>query len=76
MNKLLASAFVVLFASCAVLDNIPQQEPDNQILQTSNAPAPSLEEQYDSGYWVATPLDGMLTVLGIAGRQSTEALSP
>jgi hypothetical protein len=84
MNKFFAPVVLIcLFTACTVLENVPQQEPDGQAAggQGSETPIPSLEEQYDNGYWVTRPVDGVLTVLGIAGRRSnrgeaiTEALA-
>jgi hypothetical protein len=66
-----AAAFIALAASCAVLENIPREPGGLTTTDRRAAETPSLEEQYDRGYWVTRPQDGVLTVLGIAGRQSS-----
>ncbi|MDR2759961.1 MAG: LPP20 family lipoprotein [Spirochaetaceae bacterium] len=73
---------VLLFASCAGIENIMQKTvvpaEDSQSQKTTD---PSFEEMYDSNYWVTKPQGGAITVLGIAGRRSnreeaiTEALA-
>jgi hypothetical protein len=62
-------AGVFLFASCAGTKHIPQ-EPLVPAADGQRRAAASLEELYDSGYWVTTPQDGAITILGIAGRRS------
>lgn len=61
----------MLAASCAVLENIPRQQEPNDQTTADLLESPSLEEQYDQGYWITRPQDGVLTVLGIAGRQGS-----
>jgi hypothetical protein len=77
-----AAGLALSLAGCGTTENAVREmsngEPD---LPDQKTAAPSLEEVYDSGYWVTRPLDGTITVLGIAGRRSnreeavTEALS-
>lgn len=68
--SLLVSVFFV--ASCAAVGKgIPESEP--AVYNSLQAvPALSLEEMFDSGYWVTRPSGTSMTVVGIAGRRSNK----
>jgi hypothetical protein len=59
---------MLLAASCAVIDKAMgrSEEP----FQNDLGSARSLEELFDSGYWVTRPSGASMTVIGIAGRRS------
>jgi hypothetical protein len=54
----------LLFADCVSSEKAPPNP-------AAAEPALSLEEIYDSGYLVTKPLNGTITVLGIAGRRGS-----
>jgi hypothetical protein len=87
MNKSFMPVVMVsfLFAACAGFENISEQELNSRIIDGQEPEDPvlssSIEEIYDSGYWVTGQAGGALTVFGIAGRRGnreeavTEALA-
>lgn len=61
---------VFLFAGCVSL-GVGLWGPANQVGADSpqNMPTPSLEELFDSGYWITRPSGTTVTIMGIAGRR-------
>jgi hypothetical protein len=88
INKLFGplAAGVFLWVSCAGDPGVQQEsfinrQKNDLTRQAQNLSSRSLEEIYDSGYWVTRPENSSITVIGIAGRRSnrdeaiTEALA-
>ncbi|MDR1143686.1 MAG: hypothetical protein LBK77_05630, partial [Spirochaetaceae bacterium] len=65
MNRFCAPAMAGIFLvfSCVSLEKGTPKP------GTGTQPDISLEETYNSGYWVTRPAEGIMSVLGIAGRR-------
>jgi hypothetical protein len=59
---------ILLAASCAVTDKTVERS--GEPFPDDPGFAQSLEELFDSGYWVTRPSETGMTVIGIAGRRS------
>jgi hypothetical protein len=74
MNKYLIRLSVLWviflwFISCAGAPPQNRNEPPVEALSPAEVSGPSLEETYDSGYWVTRPTASALTIIGITGRR-------
>jgi hypothetical protein len=76
MNTYVAPLLIsaLLAASCVTID---KAVPGKGAYSLRDAPSLSLEEMFDSGYWVTRPSGTSMTVMGIAGRRGNkkEAIS-
>ncbi|MDR2343020.1 MAG: hypothetical protein LBD86_00635, partial [Spirochaetaceae bacterium] len=63
-------AVIVLCASCAVLMPATRNDPAEAAPPPPFAGDASLEEAFDSGYWLTMPSTTEITIIGITGRRA------
>jgi hypothetical protein len=71
---LLFFAALPLYLSCAVSGSAVQKAPGGREISVP-ARTVSLEESFDSGYWITRPRDAAITIMGIAGRRGNRGES-